>query len=192
MSASSGRFDHGKLSNPRVIGPGAWDTLHTLALYADQHDKKIYTGFIRFYADRFRCGECRQHFLEHLKKDPPEKYMDREYGMSHHSHDLHNKVNKFLGKPHLSWSDYMKLHINRGNVRDENGPGVCQEGCGDEPAHSKQNKNKKLIRPIVVNNRISEHNFNNIRELNKKDPSLVRIKTNKRFGNGHDYIKIAR
>jgi len=154
MSINKGKFDHAKLSNPRIVGPGGWKALHILALYDDMNGQNIYPGFVRFFCEKFKCGDCREHCGLHLSKNPPEKFKGQKWGMSEHSRQFHNSVNKGLGKPLMDWDTYEKIWI------EDDKEGVCSKGCGDNK-HSPEE--------------LSEVNFTRLKSLSLKDPSLVQV-----------------
>lgn len=157
MSINKGKFDHSKLSNPRVVGPGGWKALHLLALYSDLHGKDAYADFVRFFCENFKCGDCREHCTSFLNKTPPEKFKGQEYGMSEHSRQFHNSANKGLGKPIMDWDTYKKIWI------DKDPEGICQKGCGEA---------KEKYYP----EELSEVNFSKIKMIGDRDPSLVQVR----------------
>lgn len=154
-------MDLSKISNPRITGPGQWVVIHEIAYYDDVNGQKFYTGFIRNFCERFRCGECRPHCISFQKNNPPDKYLKQKWGMSRHSFDFHNAVNKRLGKPLMDWNTYSKLYIEK----DESG--VCQEGCDDT---------EKKISSVQE---VSPETFKKLYNVGKKSPDLVIVKENK-------------
>lgn len=160
MSINQGTFDHRKLADPRLVGPGAWKTLHLLAVWDDLNGQNTYPSFIRFYCKRFKCQECGGHCTKFLDKYPPERRKGDQWGMSRHSFELHNAANKSLGKPQLTWEEFTELFIKEGQ-------GVCQEGCG---------KAKK-----ISEERLASVNFDNIKKLSYDDPSLVMDRSDPRI-----------
>lgn len=168
MSINRGTFDHGKLATPSIVGPGAWKTLHLLAVWDDMNGQSFYSGFIRFYCQRFKCKECGGHCAAFINKHPPEKRVGEKWGMSRHSFDLHNAANKALGKPQLSWEEFEFLFIEEGN-------GVCQVGCGGNGANGDK-KTKK-----VAEEKLASANFDNIKRISYDDPTLVYNRTEGNF-----------
>lgn len=159
-------MDLNKIANPRIVGPGEWVAIHEIAHYDDTLDQNFYPGFIRTFCDRFRCGECRPHCSGFQKSNPPEKYINQKWGMSRHSFDFHNAVNKRLGKPLMEWETYSKIYIEK----DESG--VCKEGCDQA---------EKKPSPVQE---IPYSQFQKLYNMGKKDPDLVRIRGN---GKSRDY-----
>lgn len=153
MSISNSHYNVNSLSNPRVIGPGSWKALHLLALYSDLNDNDCYSGFIMFFAEKFRCGDCKKHFIDYLRNNPPEKMKSREFGMSIHSWMFHNSVNVRLSKPTISWDEYKAIWIDETQMKP------CQKGCGD----------------AAQNDTLSESLYNRIKSTAVSDPSLITI-----------------
>lgn len=160
MSINKGKFDHSKLIRPKDVGPGCWKTLHLLAKYEDLGNLGAYSGFIRFFCKEFKCGDCRDHCGIYLNNNPPEKFKGKKWGMSEHSYEFHNAVNKRLGKPKLGWDEYMAVWINE----PESGEGVCAKGCGD---HSDQKSYPEEL---------SESKFNTLKSVSSRDPSMVQLR----------------
>lgn len=160
MSINQGTFDHSKLADPKIVGPGGWKTLHLLAVWDDMNGQNVYPSFIRFYCQRFKCRECGSHCAAFNNKYPPEKKIGDKWGMARHSFDLHNAANKALGKPQLPWEMFEELFIKEGTA-------VCTEGCGGT-----DKKNRK-----VSEEKLASVNFDNIKKISYDDPSLVLNRT---------------
>lgn len=157
MSINKGKFDHSKLANPRIVGPGGWKTLHILAKFSDIYNKDNYSEFIRFFCSEFRCGECSEHCSVFMNKNPPEKFKGQKWGMSEHSRQFHNAANKGLGKPIMDWDEYESLWISNDKTA------ICQKGCGE---------NNEKYYP----EELSEINFDRLKKLNHRDPELVQVR----------------
>lgn len=81
-----------------------WFTIHLVAINAKtDEEKKNFSNYMTLLSKNLPCLKCRKHLEQHIAKDPPEKYFDKEQGCFYWSWLLHNKVNKFLKKPEPSY-----------------------------------------------------------------------------------------
>jgi len=98
-----------KKSDPRIIGPGVWYIIHTVAIEATDDNKKY--GFITLMntiKETFPCEECRKHIVEYMENNPFTPYWNiqengRHYGMFKWTWNFHNTVNRRLGKKYVEW-----------------------------------------------------------------------------------------
>jgi len=66
-------------------------------------DKKCAKEFYESLAFLIPCAICREHYKEHLSKNPLTPYLDSRKDLLKWTIDTHNAVNKMLGKP--EWTD---------------------------------------------------------------------------------------
>lgn len=96
----------------RVWGPHGWKLIHTVAFNYPEHptddDKARYTSFFHSLADVLPCETCRQHFGDLLKEYPVTKGLKSREAMSRWSVEAHNKVNRRLKKPVVSYETARK------------------------------------------------------------------------------------
>jgi hypothetical protein len=86
---------------------GLWDTLH---LYAhnfpdnpSELEKHSASNFYRSFSGAISCvNPCRVHYHQYLETYPIENYLDSRSSLKQYVVDLHNDVNKRLGKPLLT------------------------------------------------------------------------------------------
>lgn len=89
----------------------AWVLLHAIAdsfpEHPDLEDKEHIRSFFSSLSYLLPCDTCNQGLRHELKAMP----LDCSSGpaLSKYVFDLHNQVNKKLGKPMLKWEDAMKL-----------------------------------------------------------------------------------
>lgn len=99
------------------IGPGIWYKIHidglkavTLAL------KESFVININALCDNFRCKTCQPHFRKFINDNPLKKYFDIDHGIFRWTWELHNEVNKRLGKYQPSFEEahhfYSTAYIN--------------------------------------------------------------------------------
>ena len=92
-------------SDPVKVGPGIWFTLHTNAVKATTDPLKLaFDAYVSALCDSFKCKKCQQHFRKFIDTHPLVNYWDirdisgRDIGFFQWTWELHNEVNKFLGK----------------------------------------------------------------------------------------------
>ena len=86
---------------PTKWGPYFWATLHIACLSCQ--DYKALAEFVEGYMYIIPCLSCRQHFEQVLVENPVPESGD----FFKWSVDVHNIVNKRLGKPEFSYEDAM-------------------------------------------------------------------------------------
>jgi hypothetical protein len=84
---------------PTKWGPHFWMTLHIACLACQ--DYKALAEFVEGYLYIIPCLSCRQHFEQVLIENPVPETGD----FFQWSVDVHNIVNKRLGKPEVSYED---------------------------------------------------------------------------------------
>jgi hypothetical protein len=91
---------------PTVWGPFFWHTLHIIALsYPAQPSyahKRAAKDFIEGFAHLIPCPKCREHYQTHLQKYPISPHLDRRDDLFRWTVNVHNEVNKSLGRPIVS------------------------------------------------------------------------------------------
>lgn len=89
---------------PTKWGPKVWYTLHLFAAgYPDEPnevDKYNMKQFVMFFAELLPCPQCRNEFKKLLIEIPVDSYLDSNETMEDWIHNVHNRVNKRLGKDH--------------------------------------------------------------------------------------------
>ncbi len=86
-----------------VWGPGMWHFLHTMSFNYPAHpnetQKKHYRDFILSLRNVLPCGKCRKNLAKNLAVLPLKmKHMTNRHTFSRYVYDLHETVNKMLGK----------------------------------------------------------------------------------------------
>lgn len=84
---------------PSKWGPHFWMTLHIACLGCQ--DYKALTEFVEGYVYIIPCLSCRQHFEQVLVENPVPETGD----FFQWSVEVHNIVNRRLGKPEFSYED---------------------------------------------------------------------------------------
>jgi len=94
-----------------VWGPSAWHYLHTISfnypVKPSCRDKQNYRAFIMNLRDTLPCGKCRVNLCSNFKKQPLKMcHLKDRKSFSKYVYDLHELVNKMLGKTSgLSYND---------------------------------------------------------------------------------------
>jgi mitochondrial FAD-linked sulfhydryl oxidase len=90
--------------DPKVWGPGLWLALHSITLnyphYPTEKEKEEITNFFILTGKVLPCFYCRDNFRRHLKEYPIN--VDSKTELVNWLIDIHNDVNKEIGKPVLS------------------------------------------------------------------------------------------
>jgi hypothetical protein len=97
---------------PTIWGPFFWNTIHimTLAYPKDPDEQTQQAAKNFFYSLQYLlpCDICKEHYKKHLEEDPPVVSSQKEIIL--YAFNLHNKVNKDLGKSVITYGEFM-THI---------------------------------------------------------------------------------
>lgn len=106
---------------PSVWGPFFWHTIHIVALgYPNSPtytDKKSAKEFYESLAFLLPCAICKEHYKEHLAKNPLTPFLDSKKDLLKWTINIHNLVNKKLGKPEWTHEEVM-IYYERLGRRD--------------------------------------------------------------------------
>jgi hypothetical protein len=86
-----------------VWGPGLWHYMHTMSFNYPVHpteaNKQNYKSFILNLQNVLPCGKCRKNLCKNFKRLPlTDKHMESRKTFSMYVYNLHEVVNKMLGK----------------------------------------------------------------------------------------------
>ena len=88
---------------PSVWGPFFCHTIHIVALGYPKSptytDKKSAKEFYESFAFLLPCAICREHYKDHLGKNPLTPFLDSKKDLLKWTIDIHNAINKMLMKP---------------------------------------------------------------------------------------------
>ena len=105
------------LTDPKILGPGIWLTIHLKAKRAiDEQGKRAFISEMFFHYNDFPCGNCREHIQEYMDSHPFEPFYNmkdssgREIGLFKWSWMFHNAVNTRLHKPYLDWKTAYEMY----------------------------------------------------------------------------------
>lgn len=121
---------------PAVWGKHVWYSIHFVSLEypvaPSAKDKETYFDFYRNLAKVLPCVVCREHFKNVWVQHPltTDKLNSRE-SLFAWTVEVHNMVNKDLGKPHMALSVARELYINR--MRQQYTKMVSSNGACESP-----------------------------------------------------------
>jgi hypothetical protein len=139
-----------------VWGPSLWHFLHTMSFnYPDtpsKQDKKYYKSFILQLENVLPCKYCRLNLEKNFKAMPLQNcHMKSRYSFSKYIYDLHEHINKMLGKTSgLSYEDvqerYEHFRARCGKKKKTITIKKRHKGC-TEPLHKVKSKGIVSIVP---------------------------------------------
>jgi hypothetical protein len=106
---------------PSVWGPPFWLTIHIIALAypatPTYSEKKAAKEFFESLLHLLPCPTCREHYAEHTRTLPLVPHLDTRDDLFKWTLELHNAVNRSLGKP--AWTaEEVITYISRLGERD--------------------------------------------------------------------------
>ena len=105
--------------DPTVWGPRLWFVIHTIALnYPDNpsyDQKRIHEDFFNSLVFLIPCDKCRIHYRQHINNNPVVNHLKNSDTLFRYTIDLHNEVNKSLGKKIYSYEEVAKIYRNHYN-----------------------------------------------------------------------------
>ena len=97
--------------SPAVWGPIFWTTMHIVSLgYPSKPSEDDKVGAAAFYnslATVIPCPICKTHYGTFLKASPVENALNSRHELIHWVYELHNNVNTQLGKPRITFQEYI-------------------------------------------------------------------------------------
>lgn len=104
---------------PEIWGPSMWNIIHTISFEYPNNptteDKQKHVDFILNLQFILPCKECRNHLSEILRNMKFNiSHMKNKYTFSKFCVDLHNTVNKRLGKPIIPYQN-VYMYYNKLN-----------------------------------------------------------------------------
>ena len=99
---------------PSVWGPFFWHTMHIVALGYPKNptytDKKCAKEFYESLAFLLPCSICREHYKGYLQEKPIATFLDSRTDLIKWTIQIHNKVNKMLGKPEWTLEEVLSYY----------------------------------------------------------------------------------
>jgi hypothetical protein len=140
-----------------VWGPSLWHSLHTISfnypVKPSKNEKKHYFDFFMSLKNVLPCGYCRKNYIKNIKTIPLNmNTMKNRNTLSKWLYDLHEEINKMLGKKsNLSYEDVKlryemfrsrclsKSNKKKKNSRKKKKSKVLEKGCV-QPLYGKKSK----------------------------------------------------
>lgn len=99
---------------PTVWGPKLWFFMHTIALnFPDNpsfEEIRNYESFFENLKYIIPCDKCKLHYTQRLNENPVSKYLTDANTLFIYTIDLHNEVNKSLGKKIVSYEEAANIY----------------------------------------------------------------------------------
>lgn len=93
--------------DPTIWGPKMWTMIHLICLQApetiDTNVGNTYYMFFSMMPYVLPCDKCREHWLDHVRAFPLEQALGSRDKLFRWSVQVHNLVNKSLGKPEVPY-----------------------------------------------------------------------------------------
>lgn len=153
--------DYKDTTDPKYVGPGAWNTIHRMAFNAQNSTSQFaFISFMKETCHGFPCTVCRGHCTDYIKNYPMEDYLNTmvemgsqklSLGMFIWSWRFHNAVNARLKKPMMSWDTAYNLYAEKDGL-------VCSKEClasaiPEKVSHNNDKiptVNPPIIKPFVA------------------------------------------
>ena len=98
-------------------GPSAWSFIHYTALaypvQPTETDKENYKTFYYSLQNTLPCPKCAKNYQRHLKDIPIDEALDGPEELFKWTIDIHNEVNKELGKRKYSYEEVSDKYIKK-------------------------------------------------------------------------------
>ena len=104
-----------KSIRPAIWGPYGWKFMHYVSLgYPEspsENDKRNYKDFFTSLQDILPCEKCQVNYKQNIYDHPIDKALDSRDSLVKWVIDIHNRVNKELGKNELGYEESVKLYL---------------------------------------------------------------------------------
>lgn len=99
---------------PSIWGPHLWYIMHIISfeypLQPSEYDKRIYHDFYTSLKDVIPCQDCKKHYREFITRYPISPHLDSRASLIKWVIQVHNFVNKSLGKAELSVAQVLNIY----------------------------------------------------------------------------------
>lgn len=132
--------------DPVLWGPSLWRGMHYITLgYPDNPSREQKYEMLTFFTvikNLLPCSTCRNNFAEHLDKRPlTNDIIDSKSKLVNWLIQIHNDVNISLGKPVMTYEQFVDEYINEKKV---------SESFYNNNSSFKISKNTLLIISIII------------------------------------------
>jgi hypothetical protein len=105
--------------NKNIWGPEVWNFIHTVTINypvtPQLRDKEQINNFFYSLSEVLPCDECKKHFKQNLKQYAPN--VESKEQLFKWGVDIHNNVNKSLGKKILTYEQVVKIYEKKYNMK---------------------------------------------------------------------------
>jgi len=105
---------------PSTWGPFFWHAMHIIALgYSNQPtyaEKRAAKEYFESLVHLIPCPTCRVHYATHLKENPISPSLDSRNDLFRWTVNIHNLVNKDLGKPEYTETESISFYHSLGEL----------------------------------------------------------------------------
>jgi hypothetical protein len=102
--------------NKNKWGKHIWYSFHIIALNYPQNstniDKMNYKNFYLNFGNVLPCDKCKINYQKHIKNIPIDNYLNNNIDLFKWTIEVHNNVNKDLGKKELSYNEAFRIYHN--------------------------------------------------------------------------------
>ena len=96
---------------PSVWGPIFWKTMHIVSLgysnFPTETEQQAAIHFFESLQYMIPCPICKEHYKHNLELMPVKDAIKNKQTLIRWMYNMHNAVNKQLGKPEYSWRDFI-------------------------------------------------------------------------------------
>ena len=130
-------------SNPAIIGPGIWYSIHIKAKHATTpQTKSDFIDYMYLLSVEFPCGKCRGHIQEYIRDHSFDPFMNivterGDIGMFKWAWMFHNTVNMRLHKPYVDFDTAWEMFDTGREVCTN-----CSGSLNNSPANSYEDAKK--------------------------------------------------
>lgn len=123
------------VTNPKLIGPGNWYSIHKRAIRARTRvEQEHFIQDMLYECWTFPCLHCRGHCKAYIEDNPMEDYVDKRLvvdgevqpdglSMFYWTVEFHNAVNIRINKQTMAWAEALNLFSKD--------PETCSQECED-------------------------------------------------------------
>ena len=111
--------------SPKIWGPHAWFTLHSISMAlpnkVPKETQKDILDFMRSFGGLIPCNTCKVNYKRHISEELPplkDNVQTREL-FAKWLIDLHNAVNRETGKPEMSYEAVVEKYDKIYNKKEE-------------------------------------------------------------------------
>jgi len=107
--------------DPGLWGPGLWKSLHYITVgypdMANDLQKKNAYNLFSSLQSMLPCEKCRYNYTQHLKLNPlTDAILSSRTKLMNWFIDIHNDVNKSLGKPQIPRDKALQIYTTQGDT----------------------------------------------------------------------------